>query len=120
MKPLIKYRGGKSNEIPGIGRHIPRYKGRYIEPFFGGGALYFHLEPKRAIINDINTKLMAFYIGVKNDYAKLRVELDEMEKIYEVNRKQFDALKQQMPNERVEDKNEALYYQIRALLIEYR
>lgn len=113
MKPLVKYRGGKSNEIPNIERHIPHYKGRYIEPFFGGGALYFHLEPKKAIINDINTKLMAFYKGVKSDYPALRKELDEIEKIYEINRKQFDALKKQTPNERVEDKNEELYYQIR-------
>lgn len=54
MKPLIKYRGGKSKEIPLIVSQIPRFRGRYIEPFFGGGALYFHLEPHRAIINDIN------------------------------------------------------------------
>jgi len=113
MKPLVKYRGGKSNEISNIGRHIPTYKGRYIEPFFGGGALYFHLEPKLAVINDINSKLMAFYRGVKNDYSNLRKELDEIEKIYETNRRQFDALKRQTPNERVEDKNEELYYQIR-------
>jgi len=57
MKPLVKYRGGKSNEISNIEKHIPRYRGRYIEPFFGGGALYFHLEPKRAIINDINSNI---------------------------------------------------------------
>jgi DNA adenine methylase len=113
MKPLIKYRGGKSNEIPNIEKHILRYKGRYIEPFFGGGALYFHLEPKQAIINDINSKLIAFYKGVKNNYPALRTELDEIEKTYEANRRQFDALKRQTPNERVEDKNEALYYQIR-------
>jgi DNA adenine methylase len=113
MKPLIKYRGGKSNEIPNIEKHIPRYKGRYIEPFFGGGALYFHLEPKRAIINDINSKLIAFYVGVKNNYSELRNELDRIEKIYEANRRQFDALKKQRPNERVEDRNEELYYQIR-------
>jgi len=113
MKPLIKYRGGKSTEIPNIEKHIPRYKGRYIEPFFGGGALYFHLEPKQAIVNDINSKLIAFYKGVKNNYPVLRTELDEIEKTYETNRRQFDALKRQTPNERVEDKNEALYYQIR-------
>jgi DNA adenine methylase len=113
MKPLVKYRGGKSNEIPNIERHIPRYKGRYIEPFFGGGALFFHLMPKQAIINDINTKLIAFYKGVKENYSELRQELDEIEKIYTANRKQFDALKKQTPNERVEDKNENLYYQIR-------
>lgn len=113
MKPLIKYRGGKSNEISHIVKHIPHYTGRYIEPFFGGGALYFHLEPKKAIINDINVKLMAFYKGVQSNYPTLRKELDEIEKIYETNRKQFDALKRQTPNERVEDKNEDLYYLLR-------
>ena len=112
MKPLIKYRGGKSSEISNIEKHIPRYKGRYIEPFFGGGALYFHLEPKRAIINDINSKLIAFYKGVKENYSVLRRELDEIENTYEANRRQFDALKKQTPNERVEDKNEALYYPV--------
>jgi DNA adenine methylase len=113
MKPLVKYRGGKSNEIYNISQHIPSYKGRYIEPFFGGGALYFYLEPKKAIINDINSKLMAFYEGVKSNYDNLRKELNKIEKIYEANRKQFDLLKQQTPNERVEDKNEYLYYQLR-------
>jgi len=113
MKPLVKYRGGKSNEIPNIAQHIPNYKGRYIEPFFGGGALYFYLEPKRAIINDINSKLMAFYSGVRDGYSNLRKELDEIEKIYTANRRQFDALKRKTPNERVEDKNEELYYQLR-------
>lgn len=44
MKPLVKYRGGKSKEIPYLIKHIPQYNGRYIEPFFGGGALFFHLE----------------------------------------------------------------------------
>jgi DNA adenine methylase len=113
MKPLIKYRGGKSNEISNIEKHIPSYKGRYIEPFFGGGALFFHLEPKKAIISDINSKLMVFYSDVKNNYSALRIELDEIEKIYEINRRQFDELKHQTPDERVEDKNEELYYQIR-------
>ena len=118
MKPLVKYRGGKSNEIPNIVHHIPRYKGRYIEPFFGGGALYFHLEPERAIINDINSKLIAFYMGVKNNYPTLRTELDKIEKIYEANRRQFDTLKRQTLDKRIEDKNEALYYQIRDMFNE--
>ena len=71
MKPLVKYRGGKTKEIPHILKHIPKYEGKYIEPFFGGGALYFHLEPKKAIINYINTKLMDFYLGVKNNFNNL-------------------------------------------------
>lgn len=113
MKPMIKYRGGKSKEIPHIMQHVPIYNGRYIEPFFGGGAVFFHLEPQRAIINDINAPLMSFYLGVRDNYQNLRRELDEIETLYTANRAAFDALKALHPDERVEDHNEELYYQIR-------
>lgn len=71
----------KPTKFPISKKHTPRYR-QYIEPFFGGGALYFHLEPAQAVINDINSKLMAFYSGVKNDFSNLRGELDEIEKKY--------------------------------------
>ena len=113
MKPLVKYRGGKSKELPHLIKHIPQFNGRYIEPFFGGGALYFHLEPRKAIINDINSKLIAFYDGVKSKYDLLRKELDEIEHIYYINRRRFEELKSQTPLLRVDDSNGSLYYQIR-------
>lgn len=113
MKPLVKYRGGKSKEIPHIVKHIPDFKGKYIEPFFGGGALFFHLEPQKAIINDINSKLMDFYKGVKSNFDNLKDELLDIEKIYKINRQKFEELKAKTPNERVVDDNETLYYQIR-------
>ena len=118
MKPMIKYRGGKSKEIPNIMWHIPQFTGRYVEPFLGGGALFFHLEPQRAIINDINSKLMKFYRGVRDDYSNLRRELDEIELLYTNNRNEFDALKALHPDEQVEDKNEELYYLLRAMFNE--
>lgn len=113
MKPMIKYRGGKSKEIPQFLKHIPQFTGRYIEPFFGGGALFFYLEPQKSIINDINTRLISFYRGVANQFEQLKGELSEVERIYAANRHDFDTQKKEKPNERVEDKNEALYYQIR-------
>ena len=118
MKPLVKYRGGKSKEIPHLIKHIPQYSGRYIEPFFGGGALFFHLEPKRAIINDINSKLISFYLGVKNDFDTLKKELSEIERVYAINRRNFEELKSKTPDKRVEDENEPLYYQIRDMFNE--
>ena len=75
MKPIIKYRGGKSKEIPQILPYIPQFTGRYIEPFFGGGALFFYLEPSNAIINDINENLINFYNDVRNNYYKIKKEL---------------------------------------------
>ncbi|MFA5948149.1 MAG: Dam family site-specific DNA-(adenine-N6)-methyltransferase [Candidatus Gracilibacteria bacterium] len=115
MKPLIKYRGGKSKEIPNLIKHIPNFSGKYIEPFFGGGALFFYLQPKKAIINDINSKLMSFYFGVKNNFESLKDELTEIENIYMMNRKKYEELKSIDPNKRVEDQNEYLYYEIREM-----
>lgn len=112
---MIKYRGGKSKEIPHIMEHVPNYNGRYIEPFLGGGAVFFHLEPEQAIINDINAPLMTFYRGVRDDYQNLRQELDGIEAIYNENRAAFDTLKALHPDERVEDRNEELYYEIRSM-----
>ena len=113
MKPMLKYRGGKSKEIPHIMEFVPRFSGRYIEPFFGGGALFFYLEPTQSIINDVNSKLMNFYRGVRNDFATLRSELNQIERLYESNRLDFEELKSRYPHDRVPDKNEELYYQMR-------
>lgn len=110
---MLKYRGGKTKEIPRIMEHVPRFSGRYIEPFVGGGALYFFLEPESAVINDINPRLMAFYAGVRDHYDELRSELDEIEHIYGSNRTAFCALKERFPADRVADRNEELYYSIR-------
>lgn len=113
VNPILKYRGGKSREIPLFSQYIPNDFVTYIEPFFGGGALYFYLEPENAIINDINEKLISFYLNVRNEYPKMRLELDQLQYIYEENQKLYKQLKDKEPNNHVENKNEALYYQIR-------
>lgn len=118
MKPMIKYRGGKSKEIQHFLDHMPNYEGRYIEPFFGGGALFFYLEPEHGVINDINTKLINFYRGVKDDFLNVRRDLNHMEEIYSANRAEFDRRKALNPANRVEDPNEAVYYHIRDMFNE--
>jgi len=65
MRPLIKWAGGKSSEIQYIEKIIPKYE-RYFEPFVGGGALYFDLEPQKAYVNDITTELIDFYKYIQN------------------------------------------------------
>ena len=110
---MIKYRGGKSKEISHFISNMPENYNRYIEPFFGGGALYFYLEPQNAIINDVNTKLYSFYKQMQEEYPSVRKQLDELQMVYEQNQKEYEGLKQKHPEERVENKNEALYYKIR-------
>lgn len=98
MKPMIKYRGGKSKEIQFFEEFIPQEYNRYFEPFLGGGALFFHLEPQKAIIGDINTKLIKFYLGVKNDYERFENELKNIASIYSQNRKNMNFKKPRVKN----------------------
>ena len=113
MNPVLKYRGGKSREIPSFLRYIPDDFDRYIEPFFGGGAVYFYLEPDNAILNDVNQRLMTFYTQLKNQYPLMREQLDEIQTVYERNQAEFRQLKAQSPDERVANANEDLYYRMR-------
>lgn len=113
MNPVLKYRGGKSREIPSFLRYIPDDFDRYIEPFFGGGAVYFYLEPDNAILNDVNQRLMTFYTQLKEQYPLMRKQLDKIQTEYERNQAEFKQLKAQSPDERIENANEDLYYRIR-------
>ncbi len=67
MKTLIKWPGGKAREYNKINTLIPENIDKYIEPFFGGGGIFFKLEPKKSIINDINDKLINLYKLIKKD-----------------------------------------------------
>lgn len=113
MKPMLKYRGGKQKEIKNLEPYLPSFTGKYIEPFFGGGSMYFHLEPEEAIVSDLNKRLMDFYCGVRNDYYGMKFDLQTLSRQYEDNRLFFEERKQASPDHRVVDDNEALYYQIR-------
>lgn len=113
MKPMLKYRGGKQGELKYLEKWIPESFDRYIEPFFGGGALYFSLEPDRAIIGDVNKPLMEFYEDVAGNFDRLQCELGLLQALYEANRKVFESRKLADPESRVKDDNEDLYCQMR-------
>ena len=115
MNPVLKYRGGKSREIPRFLNYVPDDFTRYVEPFFGGGALYFYLEPDFAIINDLNSKLMTFYRQLREQYPTMRKQLDNIQKIYEKNQRNYQKEKSANPTERIPNENEPFYYEMREL-----
>ena len=57
MKPLLKWPGGKRQELPIIQQALPPTIGRIVEPFVGGGAFFLHHEEKEAHINDLSEDL---------------------------------------------------------------
>ena len=67
MNPIIKWAGGKEKELPYIKENLPSNIKRYVEPFVGGGAVYFNLNVKKSIINDKSEELINLYRCIKNN-----------------------------------------------------
>lgn len=67
IKPCVKWAGGKRQLLGQLKAHLPKSYGRYYEPFIGGGALLFDIQPDKAVINDINEQLLNVYIRLKTD-----------------------------------------------------
>ncbi|MDP2311166.1 MAG: DNA adenine methylase [Pseudomonadota bacterium] len=65
-RPFLKWVGGKRQLLPALLPHTPLRFGRYHEPFVGGGALYFHLRPARAVLSDTNARLIRTWTGVRD------------------------------------------------------
>ncbi len=65
-RPFLKWVGGKRQLLPALAPHVPVRFGRYHEPFLGGGALFFHLRPGRAVLSDTNTRLIRTWRGVRD------------------------------------------------------
>ena len=76
MNSIIKWAGGKEKELPYIEKNLPKKINRYIEPFVGGGAVYFDLNIKNSIINDKSEELINLYTCIssqdKEFFSKLK------------------------------------------------
>lgn len=73
VKPFLKWAGGKRQLLPEILKYLPKNIGKntYFEPFLGGGALLFELQPKKAIVNDSNGELINCYRVIQNQVEEL-------------------------------------------------
>ena len=77
VAPFLKWVGGKRQLMPSIVELMPKNikELNYVEPFIGGGAVLFHLQPRTAIINDFNDELINVYNVIKNSLNELIVDL---------------------------------------------
>jgi len=78
-KPVLKWAGGKRQLLDEIYSRFPAEYNHYHEPFFGGGAVFFDLEPEDGTINDTNPRLVNFYRVVRDRPEDLISRLREFE-----------------------------------------
>lgn len=71
VMPFLKWVGGKRQLITEIEPLLPSRISTYYEPFVGGGAVFLHMQPKRAVINDYNSELINVYETIRDDVDKL-------------------------------------------------
>jgi DNA adenine methylase len=94
-RPFLKWAGGKRQLLTELLRNAPRDYSRYFEPFIGGGALFFALSPKRAVLCDVNERLIRTYKGVRDDVERvidlLEVYPHDAEFFYEMRERNIDA-----------------------------
>ena len=69
--PFLKWAGGKRQLIPQMEEYFPKHYNKYIEPFIGGGAVFFHILPEKAILIDINKELINCLKVIKNNVKEL-------------------------------------------------
>ena len=77
--PVVKWVGGKRQLLPQILPLIPKRMTAYCEPFLGGGAVLFALQPRRALVNDLNQDLITVYRVIKEDADALIEHLSRHE-----------------------------------------
>jgi DNA adenine methylase len=76
--PFVKWAGGKRALLPELLKRVPKNLGRfgrYFEPFVGGGALFFALQVKAAMLADLNEDLVTTYMAVRDDVEGVIVSL---------------------------------------------
>jgi DNA adenine methylase len=78
VTPVVKWVGGKRQITNEIVKYVPKFS-TYYEPFLGGGAVLFELQPKVAVVNDINLELINIYKVIKNNIDELIENLKEHE-----------------------------------------
>jgi DNA adenine methylase len=70
-KPFLRWAGSKRSVVTKLAENSPPQFRRYIEPFVGSGALFFHLAPKAAILSDLNPEVVNLFIQIRSSPAQL-------------------------------------------------
>lgn len=75
--PIVKWVGGKRQLMFELLKNMPENYNRYFEPFIGGGALFFELQPDNAYISDLNEELINLYKVVRDNVEDLITDLQK-------------------------------------------
>lgn len=115
LKPPVKWVGGKRGLLSQFDKHFPNSFNRYYEPFLGGGGVYFHLKPEKAVLNDVNPDLIILFKTIKHDLDILMYKLKILQKKYHSlndnkRKKYYYEVRTKFNNDSVDDAQKSAYF----------
>lgn len=105
--PFLKWPGGKRWFVKKYQEYFPVNYNTYIEPFLGGGAVFFALKPHNALLGDINEELINLYMAMRDNPEKLRTQLLSHQKNH--NKEYYYEVREKVPDDIVECAARLLY-----------
>lgn len=107
--PFLKWAGGKRWLVHGYADLFPKSFNTYIEPFLGAGSVYFHLQPQKAILGDINPDLVAAYQAIKTDWMGLQSSLRYRQRRHLENANYYYWLRSKNPKNPIQRASRLIY-----------
>jgi DNA adenine methylase len=99
LTPFLKWPGGKRWFVQRHSALLPTHYNRYVEPFLGGGAVYFHLQPTSALLGDINPDVVEAYQGIKRDWQRIQRSLEYKQRAHDTHDDYYYKQRDRRPND---------------------
>lgn len=107
ITPFLKWAGGKRWFVQRHADLIPKTFNRYIEPFLGGGSVFFYLQPSQSLLGDTNPDLIAAYRGIKENWKGVVKSLQYHS--HQHSDKHFYAVRETRPKEGIARASRMIY-----------
>lgn len=107
LQPFLKWPGGKRWFVRNYSHFLPFNYNRYIEPFLGGGSVFFHLNPVESLLGDANPDIIAVYEGLKTNWKYIKRSLQYHQRMH--SDEYYYQVRDNVPNELLKRASRMIY-----------
>jgi DNA adenine methylase len=109
LLPFLKWAGGKRWFVHNHSDLLPTSFGRYIEPFLGAGSVFFHLQPRDAVLGDMNADLIHTYRGIQQNWDRLERSLKYRHREHRKDPNYYYKVRDMAPSDPVQRASRIIY-----------
>ena len=106
---FLSWAGGKRWFVCNHADSLPRRYNRYVAPFLGGASVFFHLQPERSLLGDINAALVARYTRTQEDWRKLERSLRYRQRLHWDDEEHYYRLRARSPSDPIQRVSRVIY-----------